>query len=502
MKATSKTKHSKVKPNSKVRRNRHGTLIRKKSGLYMARFIVGRQEIGETQKILADGKIKTTPKYKYEYIWESTGAYDHESALEFLRKRTADLALDDETRCLERIQDKKDAISFKRQKLESEKRIADEKKAETAPAMALLEAFAYYKTSTKRPYSGERTLRDYEGQYGTFIDWVATAHPNIHELREITPEIAEEFAIHMRSTRAPATHNHYIIFLRSFWNTLMHNSYARLSTNPWSDIRNLPTVSVVKKPFTVDMLKKFIPLLPDDYKKLCAIALYTGMRLEDAATLTFEMCDCVQNYIQFMPQKTKAKYGLNVIVPIHPVLREILLQTPEDDRKGYVLPDIANSYLREPSLVTNRFQKALVEAGIPTKANPAQGMKARTLYGFHSFRHMVNSWLIDHNIPSMVVAKIVCHKVRGEAMTAHYYHENLEVLTRAIGTLPYVDSFNIIAPNSILQHTSTHDDTATTSLEKFRLLLGTMTPSERVAAQRLLSTTNHDPIPTAVVEVA
>lgn len=502
MKEIPKATQAKVKPNSKVRRNRHGTLIRKKSGLYIARFIVGRQKIGETQKILANGEIKTTPKYKYKHICETTGAYDLESALEFLRKRTADLALDDETMCLERIQEKKDAISFKRQKLESEKRIADEKKAEAAPAMTLFEAFGYYTNSTKRPYSGERTLKDYEGQYGSFIDWVKVSHPSIHELREITPEIAEEFAIHMRNTRAPATHNHYIIFLRSFWKTLMHNSYARLSTNPWSDIRNLPTVSVVKKPFTVEMLNKFIPLLPDDYKKMCAIALYTGMRLEDAATLTFEMCDCIQNYIQFMPKKTKAKYGLNVIVPIHPVLKEILLQTPEDARKGYVLPDIANRYLREPSLVTNRFQKALVEAGIPTKANPSQGMKSRTLYGFHSFRHMVNTWLIDHKIPSMVVAKIVCHKVRGEAMTAHYYHENLDVLKRAIGTLPYVDSFNIIAPNSILQHASTHDDTATTSLEKLRLLLGTMTPSERVIAQQLLSSTNLNTIPTAVVEVA
>lgn len=72
-------------------------------------------------------------------------------------------------------------------------KIADERN----PPLALDAAWAAYCASPKRPDSGERTLSDYGGYFTSFSAWMTKCHADKTHLRDVTPAVAAEYAVHL-----------------------------------------------------------------------------------------------------------------------------------------------------------------------------------------------------------------------------------------------------------------------------------------------------------------
>lgn len=143
-------------------------------------------------------------------------------------------------------------------------------------------------------------------------------------------------------------------------------------------------------------------------------------------------------YIWKKPNKTYRLYDREAYIPIHPVLMGWLVQTPKDLRSGFVMPELASKYLKEPSLITNRFQKALQKAGIKTIEERTDGKRNRPRYGFHSLRHSATSFMLNNCAPFAMVEKLLCHS--SESMTMRYFHENVRQLTMAILKIPQIEA--------------------------------------------------------------
>ena len=427
----------------KRRRNANGlgTLIKKESGLYLAKWGVGKEKIGERSIVLPDGNIITKPVFKPKYVTESTGTYDLDDAREYLSKRTADLALDKQERTIDKLIEKKDAIAYQRLQLEKQKEEEAKAKEKAAPSMTLMEAFKYYRESSKRPDSGERTLNGYEGQYGMFVDWIHENHSEITEVRQVTSEMADEFCSHLKRSRSVNTYNKYVRFLRTMWRTLEWFSYSKIEENPWKGIvclKQTKSEITIKKNFEIEELERIAKAIPSDLKMLLVLGLYTGLRLGDCATLQWEDINISEKYIWNNPNKTYRLYEREVYIPIHPVLLGWLVKTPKDLRFGFVMPEIASKYLKEASLITNRFQKALRQAGIKTIEERTDGKRNRAQYGFHSLRHSAASFMINNCAPFAMVEKLLCHS--SESMTMRYFHENVRQLTMAILKIPQIQA--------------------------------------------------------------
>ncbi len=76
----------------------------------------------------------------------------------------------------------------------SGKRKEIQKWEDAQPALGIRAAWSAYITSLSRPRSGASTLSSYEQEYADFCAWLETNYPEAKELRNVSPDIAKEYA--------------------------------------------------------------------------------------------------------------------------------------------------------------------------------------------------------------------------------------------------------------------------------------------------------------------
>ena len=150
--------------------------------------------------------------------------------------------------------------------------------------------------------------------------------------------------------------------------------------------------------------------------------------------------DVVRSIIQRIFMKTRRfAHGKPTTIPIHPALSDVFQETPVKDRTGYVLPTIAEWYLKPGTgrpKVAYQLKKIFNAAGIVTSV-AVEGRKAKAPEAtFHSLRHTFVSISANAGVPLHIVQSIVGHE--STAMTRHYYHENETALKQAISAIPAI----------------------------------------------------------------
>ena len=305
------------------------------------------------------------------------------------------------------------------------------------PALSIPAAWSAYEKSGLRPDSGARTLSDYEGYYSGLAEWLKGNRPDYSELREVTQADAETYAAELKAKRSAGTYNKRIVFFRCMWRVLLECEAAKLTCNPWEKIQKREVVSHSRRELTVEELARVCSAARGEMRLLFAIGIYTGLRLGDCALLEWGSVDLVRRRITVIPRKTaRHAHGRQTLIPIHATLAAMLAETPEGDRRGYVLPATADAYRREPSILTNRVQRVFRDCGIKTQIEQGEGRKALTDVGFHSLRHTFVSLSANAGAPLAIVQAIVGHS--NPMMTAHYFHAQTDALAHAVAALPDV----------------------------------------------------------------
>lgn len=394
----------------------------------------------------------------------------------------------------------------------------EEEKLRESNAITIASAFSYYTTSKRRPDSSKRTLDGYEAQFETFANWMTQKHPRITKLKEVTPNMAEEFMEHLESTRSRNTRNKYLVFLRTLWRVLRWHPDAQLAVDPWEGIRNLVQTpdEITRKEITIEQLIAIANTirtgkvcgakikdvftfngqdLRPEFLLLFAIGIYTGLRLGDCVTLRWDDVNLIKGVIVTKPRKTQRKYNRTVILPIHPTFGAILMEAHAVNHNGFLLKTLAELYLKhEPSMVTNRIQPILRAAGLETSTKGESDGKARTLFGFHSLRHTFASIMLNSGAQFVQVEKMLGHSK--ESMTMHYFHENATALQSAISTLPRLPQYRMknnelnspeaMAEIENLNQNNDNPNPDSKRINEFKRLIKEMTPDERKTAIAIL----------------
>ena len=295
---------------------------------------------------------------------------------------------------------------------------------EQNPPLAIAGAWTDYLAAPNRPDSGESTLRQYEFQYAAFARWMQEKHPEITALRDVTRQIAEEYAASLNHVKFTAsTFNKHMNLLTLVFRVLKNK--ARLTGNPWEDIQRKRLAAQSRRELTVDELRNVCQSAKGELRVLLGLGLYSGLRLGDCATLRWAEVDLARNIIRRIPNKTARRNPKPVIVPIHPQLHEMLASPAPEQRAEYVLPEIAALYTRRTDMVTDMIQRHFKTCGIKTYQpgtgpDSKSGKRAVIEVGFHSLRHTFVSLCRESNAPLSVVESIVGHS--SPAMTRHYTH--------------------------------------------------------------------------------
>ena len=314
---------------------------------------------------------------------------------------------------------------------------------EQHPPSSIGQAWSDFLASPNRPDSGESTLRQYEFQWQAFADWMQEKHPDILTLRDVSKEIAEEYASSLNHGRfSPSTYNKHLNLLTLVFRVVKHK--AKLTNNPWEspkrggNLQRKRMVTNSRRELTIDELRKICQAATGELRTLLALGIYSGLRLGDCATLRWGEVDLPRGMMRRIPNKTARRNPKPVIVPIHPILCDMLASTPLKQRGEYVLPEMAALYAHNICAVTDKVQGHFKTCGI-TLHKPGtgkDGKRAVIEVGFHSLRHTFVSLCRESNAPLAVVESIVGHS--SPAMTRHYTHVGELAAGRAIALLPSV----------------------------------------------------------------
>ncbi len=325
------------------------------------------------------------------------------------------------------------------------------------PPLKIADAWESYVEALNRPQSGERTLKNYQGHFSAFCEWLNTQKQKPVYLKDITPELASKFAISLNKAGVSAnTFNKYTSFLRLFFKVLAKP--GQISSNPFHEDtitrRDLKTHS--RRELSIDELKKILTEATGDMALLLGLGTFTGLRLGDCCTLRWNEIDLKNRVIKRIPNKTATK-GEPVLVGIPGPLYERLAEIPEEKRTDYILPEYAKAYLTKKkgsAYISNLIQEFIEKIGIQihqpgtgitwtpdekTGELKRTGTRAIVEVGFHSLRHTYVSIHAMGGTPAAAIQDIVGHS--NPAMTAHYTHINPEAARRFAGALeaPFMD---------------------------------------------------------------
>lgn len=309
-------------------------------------------------------------------------------------------------------------------------------------AMPLSKAWSAFTSSLTRKPVSAGTARMYEAQWDTFMRWMKENRPAVVGVADVDSETAQEFMRDVKACWSPKTFNNYRALLAMVWTVLDKEGAGLDGANPWRSISPMERDTHVRRELTVEELARVVGPLDGEMRVLFAVGIYTGLRLGDAVNLTWGAVDLVRGFIQWTPHKTK-KHGTVVRIPLFPALRAILAETPARQRRGLILPELAEEYGRSSSYTSERVKRVFEDAGIDTqgdtgRANPKHTKTTRKAVevGFHSLRHTFVSMAANAGVPLHIVQAIVGHT--NTAMTTHYFHVSDDALRGAVNVLPNV----------------------------------------------------------------
>ena len=283
------------------------------------------------------------------------------------------------------------------------------------------------------------TLEIYKNTLDKFMDWKRATYPNVSYLSDLTINIASEFAKWLGDTGFAAdTYNRHIKNMSTITSILMKK--AEINDNVWSHIKQKDNRGIGKKKLSKEELVKLLDSFSDiklmqkeQMEIMFYIGMMTGMRLADCALLKWESIDFERGLMVLMPQKT-IRSRIQIKVPIHPDLYAKLLYAGKQwEYTGYVIPDVADRYLNNPSGVKKDAIKVFKHAEFETTVDAPEGTQRLmrvNQYGFHSLRHTFISECASRGMMISTLSEITGDKIK--TLEKYYIEINENVIKESV----------------------------------------------------------------------
>ena len=199
-----------------------------------------------------------------------------------------------------------------------------------------------------------------------------------------------------------------------------------------------------RKPFKLEEVAELAKSAPsEEWRGLVLVAAFTGLRLGDGASLSWESVDLAKKTITLIPSKTKKKKK-EVNIPIHPDLLAYLMSAPvaEDSPAAPVFPTLTKMKVGGGCGLSDTFTGIMAAAGVD-RGKPSRVIEegqdkgaGRVTWekGFHSFRHTFTSWLRNAGVSEEDRMALTGHSTRESH--AIYSHADKAASKAAIAKLP------------------------------------------------------------------
>lgn len=204
-------------------------------------------------------------------------------------------------------------------------------------------------------------------------------------------------------------------------------------------LRQRGTERVERRPFTLDELQLIVSNSSGEWKGLILFGLYTGQRLRDIATLTWQNVDLAKAELRFVTGKTGRRMHLPIAQPLLSYLDTL---PATDDPAAAVFPNASRLAIKETgeSRLSQQFHRILVVSGLAQErtklatGNGRGGRRTISPISFHSLRHTATSLLKTAGVSEAVAMDIIGHD--SPEISRHYTHIEAKAKKDALALLP------------------------------------------------------------------
>jgi len=218
--------------------------------------------------------------------------------------------------------------------------------------------------AAKRNEVAEATLKFYAKAADKFLTHLGALADA--DLGEIAREHILEFRNREAETFAPKTVNHDLKAVKMLF--LSAKRDGLIADNPTEDVKAVSQRGEkrARRPFSLDELRAVLSVADEEWKSMILFGLYSGARLSDVATLTWENVDLPARELRFIARKT----GKVIILPLDgPLAAHVETLSVSDTAKAPLHPRafaIVEKQRRTGHL-SNHFADLLAQAGLRRK---------------------------------------------------------------------------------------------------------------------------------------
>lgn len=290
------------------------------------------------------------------------------------------------------------------------------------------------------------TVHEQQSYKSTFDEFAEFAGSEA-EIRDVTPEMTDKFAQHLRKTEiSVSTHNRKIKRLRKIFQVLseyLDGNNPFIAKSLMRKAREEQEDEVRRMSFTLKQEQAILEVLDNDKYKVMHkpeikvvyyLGMFTGQRFKDCVLLRWNKVDLDAKKIWVKQFKTEKE----VTIPIADKLMKVLLEAQAWKRNEYVCPNVAARYRQVDkngkntgnNLVNIDVLRVIKWIGLEPSVEVPGRKKKVTVYGFHSLRHSFASHCAEAGVPKAVVMSIL--GTNSEIVDKYYTHIGEEAQEKAI----------------------------------------------------------------------
>ena len=278
----------------------------------------------------------------------------------------------------------------------------------------------------------QRTKDNYKRHLNNLVSEIKKKYPRITHLDEVSFSVVDDVMGELANHYTPMAYNLAISTYRRCWGLLSRsNPFKKVKKREVDKSRQRIKIS------EDDVRRIFASCRDDEERAVWGVGVYTGLRCVDVCNLNYGALSEGLTSITWTPIKTKRHMPNPLTIPIHPILRDLLLKVldtnkigKEEEKDTPLWKDFKRRC--DSGRVSYYFARTLKRAKLPTSHLDDKGhMQVDT--GFHITRLAFVTFACQHLTP-LLVSKIVGHS--SLKMTAHYCQANQEALMEGISQIP------------------------------------------------------------------